>query len=411
MRAEIIAIGSELLGPAKVDTNSLFLTERLNELGIAVTGKTVVGDDRHHLESAIRGALERADLVVTTGGLGPTRDDITREAASAVTGRKLVLNTDVLKFLEDRYRDRGTAFLDNNRSQALVLDGAIPIPNGPGAAPGAYLELENSILVMLPGVPREMRYMVDTYLVEKIRSIFQLESRHVLSINLCGVPESVVDHGLSGIDFASMGLAYTILANMRRVQITLSGLDREAVDRCGTRVRCTFPRAWYGDGDVHIEEVMLQRLRQQGKTMAVAESCTGGLLGKLLTDTPGSSASFVGGVIAYHNRVKQDVLQVSEDLIRTYGAVSGQVAASMAIQVRRLLKSDYGVSITGIAGPDAEGEKSVGLVYLAVSDGSRTRVREHRFKGTREMIRIQSATRSVDLLRRTFLPFEAEGPA
>ena len=308
----------------------------------------------------------------------------------------------MLRFLEERYRDRGTTFLENNRSQAFVLEGAIPIPNGPGAAPGGYLEMEKAILVMLPGVPREMKYMVDTFLLDKIRSAFRLVPRHVLSINLCGVPESVVDHRISDIDFESQGLGYTILANMRRVQISLSGMDPEVVERCGQHVRDAFPRAWYADGDVHIEAFMLGELRKIGKTLAVAESCTGGLLGKLLTDTPGSSASFVGGVIAYDNRVKRGLLKVEEDLIDRYGAVSAQVAASMAIQVRRILNSDYGVSITGIAGPESEGEKPVGLVYLAVSNGRQTRIRKHVFKGTREMIRIQSATRAMDLLRRSF---------
>ena len=225
MRAEIIAIGSELLGSTKIDTNSLFLTQRLASLGIEVTGKTVVGDDRQHLESAIRGALGRAGLVITTGGLGPTRDDVTREAAAAVTGRPLLLNDEILQTLEARYRDRGMAFLENNRCQAYMLAGAEPIPNGPGAAPGAYLELEGAVLVMLPGVPREMSYMVDHFLMDRLRQMDGLNLRQEWTINLCGIPESVVDHGLKDMDFEAAGVRYTILANMRRVQITLSSTD------------------------------------------------------------------------------------------------------------------------------------------------------------------------------------------
>ena len=404
MRAEIIAIGSELLGADKLDTNSLYLTRRLAQLGIDVTGKTVVGDDRHHLETAMAGALSRAELVITTGGLGPTRDDNTREAASAVTGRPLELNQQVLAFLEERYRDRGTAFLENNRSQAYVLAGGEPIANGPGAAPGGFVELENGrYLVMLPGVPREMTYMVDNFLMDRLGKLGPGTTRHTVCINLCGIPESVVDHRLADMDFEGAGMDYTILANMRRVQVILSGRDDEAVNAYAARVRGVFPLAWYGDGDQFIEGNLLERLRQTGSTLAVAESCTGGLVGKLLTDEPGSSDAFVGGVVAYANHVKRAVLGVPARLIENHGAVSGQVAAEMAQGARHRLDATFGVGITGIAGPDSDGDKPVGLVYLAASSETGTVVRRHQFKGTREMVRLQAATRSLDLLRRTFL--------
>lgn len=404
MRAEIIAIGSELLGPDKLDTNSLYLTRRLAELGIDVTGKTVVGDDRHHLETAMAGALSRAELVITTGGLGPTRDDNTREAASAVTGRPLELNPQVLAFLEERYRDRGTSFLENNRSQAYVLAGGEPIGNGPGAAPGGFVELENGrFLVMLPGVPREMTYMVDHFLMARLAELAPGTTRHTVCVNLCGVPESVVDHRLADIDFTAAGIDYTILANMRRVQIILSGREGDMVRSFADRVRGAFPRAWYGDGDQYVEGYLLDRLRQTGTTLAVAESCTGGLVGKLLTDESGSSDSFTGGVVAYANHVKQNVLGVPARLLEAHGAVSGQVAGAMAQGVRQRLGATFGLGITGIAGPSSDGYKPVGLVYLAASCISGTVIRRHLFKGTREMIRLQAATRSLDLLRRAFL--------
>lgn len=403
MHAEIIAIGSELLGPDKLDTNSLYLTDKLARLGIRVIAKAVIGDDRRHLEEAIRAALGRADLVITTGGLGPTRDDLTREAASAVIGSTLYLDKRVLEALEERYRERGTAFLKNSRRQAMVPRGADVILNGPGAAPGLFILHEERVLVLLPGVPREMQYIMENGILQRLERMGAGSPRFSVSVNLAGVPESVVDDRLSDIDFTGNRVEYMILANLRRVQVTLSGEDLTLVKQVASEVTNRFPDACYGEGDIHVEDAVLDLLNQSARTLAVAESCTGGLVGKLLTDIPGSSRVFRGGVVAYANSVKNRILGVSDTVLERCGAVSAVTAAEMAWGVRRALKSDYGVAITGIAGPDAQGDKPLGLVYTAAASHERVHVNRFLFKGTREMIRIQAATRAIDLLRRCFL--------
>ncbi len=403
IRAEIIAVGSELLGPDKLDTNSLYLTGQLARLGIRVIAKSVIGDEQDSLEEALRVALKRADLVITTGGLGPTQDDLTREAVAAVTGRNLKENERVLRALEKRYNERGTAFLANSRKQAMVPEGAEAILNVPGAAPGLYLRHEQGILILLPGVPREMQYIMEHGVLDRLSEHAPGGNRISVSINLAGVPESVVDDCLSDIDFQGNRVEYMILANLRRVQVTLSGESGDLVRSVAQDVIDRFPDAYYGDGDLFVEDAILRHLGNSGQTLALAESCTGGLAGKFLTDIPGSSHGFKGGVVAYDNSVKQRVLGVSSGILEQNGAVSGPTAAQMAVGVRRLLEADFGISITGIAGPDAPGDKPVGLVYAGVSDESGLRVDRFLFKGTREMIRIQAATRAMDLLRRWML--------
>ncbi len=401
MEAEIIAIGSELLGPQKMDTNSLYLTEKLNRMGIQVVRKTVVGDDAERLKDAFLSAISRSDLVISTGGLGPTRDDITRDVLAEALGLSMTLDSDVLARLKQRYRARGTAFQQNSTRQAYVIEGAEPIPNGPGAAPGTYLENNGTVLVLLPGVPREMRYMMENFVLDRLRGKWQLPIPVSISMNFAGIPESVIDQRLRKFDFSARGMEFAILASLRRVQVILTGKDSATVKEMAVHVKNEFPEGFYSEGDHFLEEIVLEQLKAAGKTVAVAESCTGGFLGKTLTDIPGSSAAFLGGLIAYQNEAKTRLLGVSTDILASAGAVSPAVAEQMALSVRKAFSSDFGIGITGVAGPDTSEEKPAGLVYIGVSTGENRTVKEFHFAGNREMVRLQSVTAALNLLRKS----------
>ena len=399
MEAEIIAIGSELLGPDKIDTNSLYLTASLNRLGIQVVRKTVVGDDRVRLKDAFLSAIDRSGLVISTGGLGPTRDDITRDVLAEALGLSMKLDTGILEGLKQRYLDRGTEFQDNSTRQAYVVEGAESINNGPGAAPGTYLEKEGTVIVLLPGVPREMRHMMENFVLNRLQKQWDSPIPHVVSINFAGIPESMIDQRLRKFDFSGQKLSYAILASLRRVQVILTGMDDEKVKEMAVRVKQEFPEAFYSEGDRFLEEVVLKKLVLDGKTVAVAESCTGGMLGQTLTDIPGSSKSFLGGFIVYQDEAKTRFLGVPEELLISKGAVSSDVAGHMSTGICRAFSSDFGIGITGVAGPDSSEQKPPGLVYISVTDGKRKNVREFRFSGTREMVRVQSVTAALNMLR------------
>ncbi len=399
MEAELIAIGSELLGGDKIDTNSLFLTDALSRLGIPVVRKTVVGDDPERLRDAFLSAISRSDLVISTGGLGPTRDDITKETLAESLGLSMELDAEILEGLRERYRDRGTEFQKNSTKQAYVVRGAESIPNGPGAAPGTYLEHDGTVIVLLPGVPREMRHMMDHFVVNRLKDQWDFPVPFHVSINFAGIPESVIDQRLRKFDFAGNDLEFAILASLRRVQVRLSGMNREKVEEMKARVKAEFPEGFYSEGDRFLEEVVLDELIKAGKTVSVAESCTGGLLGKTLTDVPGSSKAFLGGFVVYQNEAKSRLLGVPEDMLATRGAVSREVADWMCKGIRESFGSDFGIAITGVAGPDSSEQKPAGLVFVSVTDGKHQFGREFHFRGSREMVRVQSASAALNMIR------------
>lgn len=399
MEAEIIAIGSELLGPDKIDTNSLYLTAGLNRLGIQVVRKTVVGDDSLRLKDAFLSAIARSDLVISTGGLGPTRDDITRDVLAEALGLSMKLDMEILEGLKQRYRDRGTEFQDNSTRQAYVVDGAESIPNGPGAAPGTYLEKDGTVIVLLPGVPREMKHMMENFVLDRLQKQWSFPVSHSISMNFAGIPESMIDQRLRKFEFSNQGLEFGILASLRRVQVVLTGTDDEKVKEMAVCVKQEFPEAFYSEGDRFLEEVVLEQMITAGKTVAVAESCTGGMLGQVLTDIPGSSKSFLGGFIVYQDEAKTRFLGVPEELLVSKGAVSAEVAGRMSTGICRAFGSDFGIGITGVAGPDSSEQKPPGLVYISATDGRQKDVREFRFSSTREMIRVQSVTAALNMLR------------
>ncbi|MBM3751050.1 MAG: competence/damage-inducible protein A [Acidimicrobiia bacterium] len=410
--AEILAIGSELLTPFRIDTNSLFLTGRLNDHGIELLGKSVVGDRPQALVEALRLAVGRASVVVTTGGLGPTDDDLTRDAMATVAGVPCHEDATVLEAIAERFARRKMPMPAMNQRQAMVPDGAAVLDNPHGTAPGLWLPLGHSVIVALPGPPREMKPMWETHVAPRLAVWFGMRHLRRRTLKIAGRGESHVDEIAAPIygplRDGSPAIETSILASPGQVELHLSakGADVDALDRALDAAVCALSRAigapvFSVDGR-ELEEVVGDQLRARGGTVAVAESCTGGMVLGRLTNVPGSSAWVTGGVVAYDNLVKVRDLGVPEAVLAAHGAVSELVASAMAAGVRARMQTDVGVGITGIAGPTGGTDaKPVGTVVIAV-DGPDTRhvVRTLRFPGDRAMVRQMSVQTALDLLRR-----------
>jgi nicotinamide-nucleotide amidase len=410
--AEIIAVGSELLTPFRSDTNSLLLTARLNDWGITVAAKAVAGDDVGPLAALVIGALTRVDLVITSGGLGPTDDDVTRQAVAAALDLTMTTDQSVLASIAARFARRGIPMPPNNVRQAHVPTGAVVLPNPVGTAPGLWIDAGERAVVLLPGPPREMRALLDGDVGARLRA--RSGGRKVMRrvIRITGRAESAVDDVAAPLyrpwRSESMPIETTILAASGQIELHLSatGEDDPAV---GQRLDAAVQTLTAALGDVvfsidgrSIEEVVGAALVARGLTMAVAESCTGGRLMGRLTDVPGSSAYMMGGVVAYDNRVKIDQLGVPAAAIAVHGAVSEQVAVAMAEGVRARLATDVGVAVTGIAGPSGGTvDKPVGTVVIAVAGVDATVVRTLLFVGDRATIRAQSTQTALDMVRRS----------
>lgn len=410
MYAEIIAIGSELLTPDKVDTNSAWLTEQLNAIGITVRVKTIVGDDELPLEETLREAIRRSDLVISTGGLGPTEDDITRKIYSRVLGRPLVLDDRILDWLRARFAGYGVKMTPNNERQALVLRDAETLPNPNGSAPGQITKQGNTTVVLLPGPPREMKPMFTNHVLPRLEKagLGARIRRRVLRTS--GLGESAVDQKIAPIYGRYTNPQTTILFKEGEVQVHLTATAEEAeaadrlLDELAEQIEDALAPGVFSHAGESLEEVVALGLNVKGYTIATAESCTGGLIAKRLTDVPGSSAYFLEGVVSYSNESKTRILGVPLDTIRAYGAVSPQVAEAMAVGVKRLAGSTIGLSVTGIAGPGGGSEtKPVGLVYVGIADDVQTEVKELHVPGGRPEIRARAAQAALDLVRRRFL--------
>jgi nicotinamide-nucleotide amidase len=408
--AEIVAVGSELLTPFRSDTNSLWLTEQLNAFGIEVRVKTVVGDDIHDLTSVLCQSLSRADLVITTGGLGPTADDLTREAVSEVLERPLAPDADVLTAIRARFESRGMVMPEINARQALVPAGAEVLVNTVGTAPGLWMEVDPQVCVLLPGPPRELQPMFLSQVAPRLdpRTGARRLRRRVIVIT--GKPESQVDEIAqpiySMLAHDALPVATTILASPGRIELHLSasGSDVAALDDAlesgVSKLASALGRSVVSTEGRRLEQVVADLLLARGLRLAVAESCTGGLVLAGLTDIPGSSAWLMGGVVAYDNAVKIDVLGVPAALIEAHGAVSEPVASAMANGARQRLAADVGIGITGIAGPaGGTPEKPVGTVVIAL-EGPESVVRTFKFGGNRAMVRQFSVAAALDMLRR-----------
>jgi len=410
LTAEIIAIGSELLASDRTDTNSLWLTEKLNQIGIEVKLKTIVGDDDARLEEAIKDSVRRSRVVITTGGLGPTEDDITRKVAARALGRRLLLDEEVLEWIRGRFASFGRPMPERNSRQAMVIDGAEVLDNPNGSAPGLYLEHEKTSVALLPGPPREMRPMFENFVLPKLS--LKAGNLRVLRrvLRVAGMGESAIDELIAPIYSQYDNPSTTILFNNTEVEIhlTASGKTESSVltllDRLTEQLEERLGNAIFSFRGETMEEVVGLKLSLGRYTLAVAESCTGGLIAQRLTEVPGSSKYFLEGVIAYSNEAKKRTLGVEPILLLEHGAVSAPVAEAMAEGVRKRAGADFGLAITGIAGPDGGSEeKPVGLVYIALSDDVQTEHRKLVFPGDRHLIRWRASQAALDLLRRRLI--------
>jgi nicotinamide-nucleotide amidase len=415
--AEIVAVGTELLGWTRLDTNSLFITAQLAAVGIEVKGKAVVGDDRSRLRAVFTQALERSDLVILTGGLGPTDDDLTREVVAEALGRTLVEDESITALIRERFARRGLQMPEVNRRQAMVPEGASVLPNPHGTAPGLVLQHEDRVVVLLPGPPREMQPMFEQLLADggALASRTGAERLHRVSIFTTQRSESHVEElaqpAYSHWRDRRPPIETTILAAPGQIELHLStrsadaAAARAALDAARDELVARLGDCVFSTDGRTLPHVVGELLRERGWRLAAAESCTGGLLLERLTAVAGSSEYVAGGVVAYSNALKQDLLGVDPRLIETHGAVSEPVAVAMADGVRERTGAQVAVAITGIAGPGgATPGKPVGTVVIAVLVAGRpAQVRTHAFPGGREHVRFQSTQAALDGVRRQLL--------
>jgi nicotinamide-nucleotide amidase len=410
LSAEIIAVGSELLTPTKTDTNSLWLTEKLNEIGIEVKLKTIVGDDAARLEETIKDALRRSDIVISTGGLGPTEDDITRQCSARALGRELVYNDELERDLIERFKRWGREMPEINKRQAFVIEGARVLPNPNGSASGMLVETDGKFLAVFPGPPRELQPMFENFVLPKLKETAGeiYVKRKILRV--AGMGESAVDEAIAPIYTAYKNVQTSILFNKSEIEVHLmaqTSTENEAekiLEEVAGKISEKLGVAVFSTNGELMEEIVGRLLSETKKTLAVAESCTGGLIGERLTDVSGASRYFIEGVIAYANEAKIRTLNVSKDLIEQHGAVSKEVAEAMAKGIRERAQTDFGISVTGIAGPNGGSqEKPVGFVCVGYADETETKSLEMILPGDRFLIRWRSSQAALDFLRRKML--------
>lgn len=408
--AEIIAIGSELLAPGRLDTNSLYLTGQLNSLGIPVEQKSIVGDHEGRLEQSIREALTRSELVITTGGLGPTEDDVTKKVAARVLRRQMVLDNRILERIQARFQNRGMEMPSNNARQALVPVGATILENTAGTAPGLWLDNDNRVLILLPGPPSEMKLMFENACLPRLEERAGGYRLFTQVFKAVGLTESRLDEIIAPIYTRCSNPATTILASQGEIHVLLTGRGKSEEEarritvELADQVEYQLGDYIFSRGEESLEQIIGYYLLMRQKTLAVAESCTGGLISQRLTSIPGSSQYFLCGLTCYSNRSKIDLAQIPPLLIEMAGAVSPEVAKGLAEGVRMKAGASLGLGVTGIAGPTGGSvEKPVGLVYIALSTESQIDCQEHRFSGDRERIRRFASQMALDMIRRKLL--------
>jgi nicotinamide-nucleotide amidase len=411
MNCEIIAIGSELLTPFRSDTNSLFLTERLNKLGVHIAFKTIVGDRRKDLVDQVRIALNRADIIVTMGGLGPTVDDLTREAVAEALGLRLKRDQTIVGALYVRFAARRITMTENNARQADVIEGATVLDNPNGTAPGQWLDIVHNshrkLVMLLPGPPGEIKPLFDAQCLPRLEAVLPKRYIATRTLKATMIGESVADARIAPIYSQYPDVETTILAHMGDIQLNLIcgkplwELARARVDELASRIEDELGDLIYSAQGESLEQIVLYYLEMKGATLAVAESCTGGMIAQRLTGISGSSRCFLGGAVVYSNELKTAFADVPPAMLAEHGAVSRNVAAALAEGIRKRCGATIGVGVTGIAGPGGgTEEKPVGLVYIGIADDQQTEVTEKRFGGDRERIRNWSTQQALDLVRR-----------
>jgi nicotinamide-nucleotide amidase len=414
MIAEIIAAGSEMLTPHRQDTNSLFLTAELNDLGVEVAFKTIVGDKLRRLTEVARTALARTDIVVFSGGLGPTEDDLTREAVAAALGIQIRRDPEILADLHKRFAARQMAMPPNNAKQADVLEGAVILKNGNGSAPGQLLDTVvgeyRKIVILLPGPPRELKPLFQETVKPLLAGILPPRRLARRSLRMALIPESQVDARTSPIYNSFPDIETTILAGNGEIQLHFMAAKatleeaQSRVDELTDLVEAEMEDAIFSSQGESLEEVVLMMMEMRHLTLSVAESCTGGLLGQRLTAVPNSSRAFIGGAIVYTPELKTLFADVPREMVEMHGAVSPEVARALAEGIRARTGSSLSLSITGLAGPGIspgkDAERPVGRVYIGLADGRETRVKELNLTGDREYIRWWASQHALEFLRR-----------
>ncbi|HVA01704.1 MAG TPA: competence/damage-inducible protein A [Terriglobia bacterium] len=407
MDAEIIAVGSELLTPFRQDTNSLYLTEKLNSIGIEVRFKTVVGDVPEHLSAAFSSALARSALIILIGGLGPTEDDINRQVVAEVLHRSLLEVPEIVERIAARYARTGREMPPNNMRQALIPEGAVWLENKNGTAPGIWIEHEGKVVVMLPGPPQELKGLFDAQCLPRLKNLVSGDRIRTRVLMVMGLPESEVDARIAPLYKPYQNPVTTILSTSGAIEVHLRAhapSEEEAeglLTEVSEKIELALGDHIFSTRGETIEEVVGMYLVMKQKTLATAESCTGGLVSERLTRVPGSSDFFLGGAVCYSNELKNKLAGVPASLLEKYGAVSRPVAQALAEGIRRRTNASIGLGITGIAGPSGgTPQKPVGLVFIGLADERGTEVREFRFPGNRERVRTLSSQFALEMLRR-----------
>jgi nicotinamide-nucleotide amidase len=411
MSVELLTIGTELLLGQIVDTNASWMAQRLAEAGIDVFYKSTVGDNWGRIEAAIRLAMQRAEIVIMTGGLGPTEDDLTREVLSAVLQRALRLDAAVLRHIEERFAHRRVAMAENNRKQAMVPEGAEVLHNPRGTAPGLLIRDQGRVLTCLPGVPSEMKPMLLDQVIPRLRETFGIQSRIVSRVlKTCGISESTLDQRIGDYFRDMRNPTIGVLAHAGEIHVRMTCKGEDAADIAGRlddlegKIRGRLGHLIFGRDDERLEAAVGRLLAARHATLAVAESCTGGLVASRLTDIPGSSAYFERGIVTYSPAAKERLLGVPPDLIQAHGLVSVEVAKAMAGGVRRLSGTVFGLATTGIAGPTGgTPERPVGLVCVGLAWEGGVSAREFRLLGDREQVKYRGAQMALEMLRRHLL--------
>ena len=406
MNAEIIAVGSELLTPQRVDTNSLFLTDQLNGLGVEVVTKYVVGDDRDLLADTVHRAMARSRIVILSGGLGPTEDDVTRDAVALALDRKMIFHPEIADQLEQRFRQAGRKMAEVNRRQAFIIEGAEILPNDRGTAPGQWIDDSHVSIMMLPGPPHELKAMFTRQCLPRLERVVPQQVIRMLVFRVTGMAESDLDQTISPVYKKYTNPVTTILAGEGDIQVHLRARCSNEADATALLAEVAGPielllgdRIYSRNGEP-LEAVVGELLKKHHATLSVAESATGGLLAQRITSVPGSSNYFVGGFITYSKKMKAELLGVSDEILEQYGAVSKETAEAMAIGARRRTGSTFALSITGEAGPDPSENVPVGAMFVGLADAAGTQVMHRQFLGDRARIRVFATQMALDMLRK-----------
>jgi len=414
VNAEIVAIGSEMLTPFRQDTNSLYLTEKLNQLGVEVIFKTVVGDSLNHLTSAASIAVSRAEIVIFMGGLGPTEDDLTREAVAEALGLKLHRDPEIINGLEQRFAARGWKMAPNNLKQADVITGATVLPNANGSAPGQWMsgkyEGRERIIMLLPGPPHELKALFEEQCVARLLAKLPQQFIATRELKITGIGESLCDARVAPIYKLYADVQTTILAGAGEIQLHLKSraasleVAQARVDHLVEKLEEELGDLVFSDNGDSMEQIVGYYLQMRNATLAIAESCTGGLVAERITSVSGSSRYFVGGAVVYSNQLKTAFADVPAEMIEKHGAVSREVAAALAEGIRERSGATLGLGVTGVAGPTGGTEaKPVGLVFHALASDGGTDVVERTFPGDRKRIRRFASQQALDMVRRKLM--------